>query len=277
MLLDLGFNWGADVDIGDSAIHSPGLYTGPPPAPAPCSIPATPSASILAQQIIHSTDKLFFISWKIGFSVCEWQLIPVALSATTSSYLSCLKDGKYTVNFYTSHPSDSRMNAVSQRFWLRYHSREDLMGPCSSCDTHLIRPTDTSEAYAWCHHLFSFCQYVNLTHLDTYIHRPFNFATFGSCKSRDRVSGDDWSILDLALQCFTTRCHRWRLLLTQCTSTPALILHSTTVPFQGKCHHILSRRRILSSYILDKRSRISHRFSPIFSFLFTFFWGPFWV
>ncbi len=45
-----------------------------------------------------------------------------------------------------SHPSDSRMNAVNQRFWLCYHSLEDLMGPCSSCDTHLIRPTNTSKA-----------------------------------------------------------------------------------------------------------------------------------
>jgi hypothetical protein len=117
------------------------------------------------------------------------------LSATTSSYPSCLEDGKYIVDFYTSHPSDSRMNAVNQRFWLCYHSREDLMGPCSSCDTHLIRPTDTSEAYASRHHLFSFGQYVNLTHSDTYIHGPFNFATFSGRKSRDRMSGNDWSIL----------------------------------------------------------------------------------
>jgi hypothetical protein len=195
MLLDLGFDWGVDVDIGDSTIHSPGLYTGPPPATAPCSIPATPPASILAQQIIHSANKLFFISWKIGFSVREWRLIPVALSATTSSYPSCLKDGKYIVDFYTSHPSDSCMNAMNQRFWLCYHSQEDLMGPCSSCDTHLIRPTNTSKAYALHHHLFSFCQYVNLTHSNTYIHGPFNFATFGGHKSHDRVSGNDWSIL----------------------------------------------------------------------------------
>ncbi len=69
MLSELGIDVGADVVVGDSAIHSPGLYTGPPPTSPPCSIPAIPLASILAQQIINSANKSFFISWKIGFSV----------------------------------------------------------------------------------------------------------------------------------------------------------------------------------------------------------------
>jgi hypothetical protein len=69
------------------------------------------------------------------------------------------------------------------------------MGPCSSSDTHLIRPTETSAAYASHHNLFPFRQFVNLTHSDTFIHGPFDFATLGSRKSRDRVSGDDWRIL----------------------------------------------------------------------------------
>jgi hypothetical protein len=55
-----------------------GFYTGPPPAAPTCSIPSTPSGNILAQRIINSTDKLFFISWKIGGSVediHEWRLV----------------------------------------------------------------------------------------------------------------------------------------------------------------------------------------------------------
>ncbi len=200
---ELGINIGADVDDGDGAVHSPGLYTGPPPAPPTCPNPfAIPPASILAKQIIDSADKLFFISWKIGSNVCEWRLVRVALRATTSSYPSCFDDGKYIVDFYTSHPSDSRMNAVNQRFWLRYHSQSDLMGPCSSYDTHLIRPTNTSEAYASHHHLLPFCQYVNLTHSDTFIHGLFDFATLGGRKRRDRVSGDDWRILRLHTSMF---------------------------------------------------------------------------
>ena len=88
---------------------------------------------------------------------------------------SCFEDGKYSVDFYTSHPSDSHMNAVNQRYWLRYHSRSDLMGPCPPSDTHLIRPTDTSEAYASRHNLLPFRQYVNLTHSNTFIHGLFDF------------------------------------------------------------------------------------------------------
>ena len=176
-------------------VTTPGMYTGPPPAPPLCSVPPVPSASILAQRIINSADKLFFISRKIGFSIREWRLVRVAFSASTSSYPSCLEDGKYIVDFYSSHPADCRLNAINQRFWLRYHTQEDLMGPCSTCDTHLIRPSDTSEAYASRHHLLPFRQYVNLTHSDTYIHGPFDFATLGGRKTRDRVCSDDWSIL----------------------------------------------------------------------------------
>ncbi len=193
---ELGIDVGVDVDDGNGAVHLPGLYTGPPPAPPTCPNPfAIPPASFLAKQIIDGADKLFFISWKIGLNIREWRLVCVALQATTSSYPSCFDDGKYIVDFYTSHPSDSRMNTVIQHFWLRYHSQSDLMGPCSSYNMHLIRPTDTSEAYASRHHLFPFRQYVNLTHSDTFIHGPFDFATLGGCKSRDRVSGNDWRIL----------------------------------------------------------------------------------
>jgi hypothetical protein len=53
---------------GDSASISiaPGVYTGPPPSTPHCITPAIPPAAILAQQIIQSSDKLFFISNQIG-------------------------------------------------------------------------------------------------------------------------------------------------------------------------------------------------------------------
>ncbi len=52
------------------------------------------------------------------------------------------------------------------------------------------------------HQLYPFRQYVNLTHLDTFIHGLFNFATFCGSKSRDRVSGDDWAVLRLRTSMF---------------------------------------------------------------------------
>ena len=42
------------------------LYTGPPPSAPLCATPTIPPAAILAQQIIKSSDKLFFISNSIG-------------------------------------------------------------------------------------------------------------------------------------------------------------------------------------------------------------------
>jgi hypothetical protein len=69
------------------------------------------------------------------------------------------------------------------------------MGPCLSCNTHLSRPSDTSEAYASRHGLLKFWQYVNLTHSDTYIHGLFDFATIHGHKSHDHVSNANWTTL----------------------------------------------------------------------------------
>ena len=44
----------------------PGFYTGPPPFAPKCTAPTIPPAAILAQQLIKSSDKLFFISNSIG-------------------------------------------------------------------------------------------------------------------------------------------------------------------------------------------------------------------
>jgi len=74
MSLDFGSVNDADMetDMGDSALHVPGLYTRPPLTPPLCSVPMVPSASVLAQHIINSANKFFFISRMIGFSICEW-------------------------------------------------------------------------------------------------------------------------------------------------------------------------------------------------------------
>ncbi len=81
MSLNCGLVSDADMetDMGDSALHVPGLYTGPPPTPPLCSVPTILSASVLAQHIINSAYKLFFISRKIDFSIREWRLVCVAL------------------------------------------------------------------------------------------------------------------------------------------------------------------------------------------------------
>ena len=78
----------------DSLNIVPGFYTGPPPSAPLCAAPTIPPAAVLAQQIIKSTDKLFFISNGIGVGdVREWHLVRVALEATMASYSLCLVDG----------------------------------------------------------------------------------------------------------------------------------------------------------------------------------------
>ena len=64
-------------DTGDLILPVAGLYTGPPPAAPSCFIPTVPLANSLAQCIIKSANKLFFILHKIGGSVDDvrkWRL-----------------------------------------------------------------------------------------------------------------------------------------------------------------------------------------------------------
>ncbi len=101
----------------DSLNIVPGFYTGPPPSAPLDATPTIPPAAILAQQIIESSDKLFFIFNSIGAgNVREWRPVRVALEATMASYSSCLDDGQYLVNFYIFHSSDVWYNAINQRF-----------------------------------------------------------------------------------------------------------------------------------------------------------------
>jgi len=122
-------------------------------------------------------------------------LVRVAFSDSTAMYPSCLQDGRFLVEFYTLHYSDIRYNTINQRYWLQYHSLGDIHTPTFSTTTHLIRPSDTSESHAARSNLVPFRRWINLTHTDTYLHGPFEFATVNGRKTRDRVAQVDWDIL----------------------------------------------------------------------------------
>jgi hypothetical protein len=183
--------------MSDDVVFAPPiLYTGPTPCP-PTSTPSlapTPTITTLSPRIISSSDKLFFIAHKIGTSsVKEWRLIRVAFSASLSLYPSALQDGRFLVEFYVAHPNDVRFNGVNQRFWLQY--RDHSAPTFGSIDAHLITPLDTSEDRASRQNLVPVRCWVNLTHGDTYIHGPFEFATVRGRKTRDRVDINDWNVL----------------------------------------------------------------------------------
>ena len=175
----------------------PVLYTGPPPSPPDTTTTRNiPQLNTLVAGIINSNDRLFFISNSIGTGDArEWCLVRVAFDDSVAMYPSCLKDGRFLVDFYIVHNADTRYNAVNQRYWLQYHTMGDIVSPSQSSDHHLIRPSDTSAAVAKRHNLVPFRKWINITHLDTYIHGPFEFATIRGRKTRDRIAQDDWDIL----------------------------------------------------------------------------------
>ena len=180
----------------DPPILPPVMYHGPPPSPPaiPTSEPTPPTIVELAPKIISSADKLFFIAYKLGSSSCrEWRLIRVAFADTISLYPSALQDGRFLVEFYVLHPSDVRYNATNQRYWLQY---SDRTGICNDhLNAHLITPSDTSEDRAKRHNLRPIRCWVNLTHGDTYVHGPFDFATVRGRKTRDRIDQSSWDVL----------------------------------------------------------------------------------
>ncbi len=164
------------------------MYNGPSPAPpqTDTDVFAPPSITSLAPRIISSKDKLFFIAHKLGKSSnCEWRLIRVAFTASILLYPSALWDGQFLVEFYVAHPQDICCNAVNQRYWLQYCVQNGISDGC--IDAHLITPSDTSEECAAKHRLHPVQCWVNLTHANTYIHGPFDFATVRGHKTWDRV------------------------------------------------------------------------------------------
>jgi hypothetical protein len=200
------FPWSRDKEFwqylqGDSIAKHSVLKMGPPPAAPTHSIPTVPAIHLLTAAIIKSCDKLFFVSHSIGTNNSrEWRLVRLAFTDSMSLYPSCTLDGRFLFGFYICHPSNWHYNALNQGYWLQYHGREDLACPDLSTDTHLVRLSDTSDDYTARHKLRPFRKWLNITHLDTFIHGPFEFATVHGQKTRDSVSQDDWDIL----QCHTS-------------------------------------------------------------------------
>ena len=179
-----------------SIIPLPLLLTGPPPAAPTHAILAIPSILLLVATIVRSTDRQFFVSCKFGDNNArEWRLARVVFMDSMSLYPSCTLDGRFLFEFYICHPADWRYNVVNQRYWLQLHSRSDLVSPHSTMDNHLVRPTDTSDSYVARHKLMPFRKWLNICHLDRYIHGPFDFASVRGRKTWDRVAQSDWDVL----------------------------------------------------------------------------------
>jgi hypothetical protein len=146
--------------------------------------------------IIKSSDKLFFVAHSYNDpTMREWRLIRVAFDNSTTLSPSCLQDGHFLMEFFILHHDDIWYNATNERFWLQYHNSGDIATPTPYAATHLIQPSNTSEAHAKRHGLVPFQRWINLTHSDTFIHGPFDFAIVEARKTRDRISQIDWDVL----------------------------------------------------------------------------------
>jgi len=177
---------------------APAFPIGPPPAPPTHPIPSIPSVQLLVAAIVRSTDRLFFVSSKFGANDArEWRLAWVAFMDSMSLYPSCTLDGRFLFEFYICHPADWCDNTVNQRYWLQLHDVDDLRHPRQASDTHLVRPSDTSDSHATRHKLMPFRKWLNICHQDTYIHGPFEFASIEGRKTRDRIAQVDWAALAL--------------------------------------------------------------------------------
>jgi hypothetical protein len=183
----------------------PVMYHVPTPLP-PSRIepPPPPSIMLLAPQIIASVDKLIFIAHNIGASNCqERRLVCIAFQNSILLYPSSLQDGKFLVKFYILHPTNVWYNAINQHYWLQYSVQNDISN--GQLDAHLLTPSDSLEDRATCHNLHPICAWVNLTHGDTYIHGPFDFATIRGQKTCNRVGQECWDVLAAKCSMFTNK------------------------------------------------------------------------
>ncbi len=128
-------------------------------------------------------------------------LVRVAFQDSVLLYPPCLQDRHFLVKFYMAHPADARYNAINQCYWLQYH---DCNSPTvATMDAHLITPSNTSADCASHHHLVTVQSWLNLTHGDTYLHGPFDFAVVCGHKTRDCIGQDSWDELASKTLMFT--------------------------------------------------------------------------
>ena len=183
-------------------------------------------------------------------------------------------DRGFLFEFSICHPSDWHYNAVNQRYWIQYHGQNDILCPDLSLETHPIRPSETSVDYALRHKLLPFRKWLNITHSDTFIHGPFEFASVRGQKTCDFISQDDWNVLLWHVWCFRIQSHALTFLHIRYTWIVErmwlIMIRLTATIFVSKLLHI--RLKVLAINVtLDKRSWEILKHPPLFYFYFLFY------
>jgi hypothetical protein len=192
------FPWSNDGEFrhylaNDSLDILPVMATGPPQSAPHHVIPSIPA---IAASIICRIDHLFFASHRIGSNDArEWRLVRVAFEDLISLCPSCTQDRQFLFEFYICHSSDWRYNAINQRYWLQYHDLLDIQSLPPALETNLIQLSDSSASYATRHKLVPCRKWLKISQIDTFIHRPFEFASIRGRKSCDCIAQEDWDQL----------------------------------------------------------------------------------
>jgi hypothetical protein len=92
-----------------------------------------------------------------------------------------------------AHPSGVCYNAINQWFWLQYRNQTPAV--FGAMDADLITPSNTSKDQVKQHLLVPNRAWANLTHSDTSIHGPFEFAIVRGPKTCDQIGQEDWDAL----------------------------------------------------------------------------------
>ncbi len=172
---------------------------------------------------------------------------------------------------YICHPADWHYNAVNQWYWLQFHNPDNITSRHSLGNIHLVCLLETSESYSSWHKLLPFGKWLNISHLDTYIHRPFEFATICSRKTCDLTSQGDWDALSKHQSMFRNPLSWFDVpKYIQFTLTAGLMWPFTIMPFGTPLFSRTHKHPTLRQFhvTFDKRSLV-HRssFSPLHFFL----------
>ena len=119
------------------------------------------------------------------------------------SYCSFVCRGFLKISTLRLECNDTK--AVNQRYWLEYHPITANSEPLCQRTTHLLRPSADSPNYAHTQGLRPLHQWACLTNSDTFIYGPFKTSIVNNCKSRDRISQENWKTLHNFGHLFTSQ------------------------------------------------------------------------
>ena len=104
------------------------------------------------------------------------------------------------------HPEDKDYSAINQQYWLEYHRNQDLHRSDHTLSYRLLKSTRDSRLYAKSKGLYTYRQWVYMTHDEVFIHGSFDFlCTPKGRQGIDRIPLDPWIALRDKLRMYSNK------------------------------------------------------------------------